>query len=183
MDKTNYAGIDYGLQQSNIDRKTGIRYGVISQNTVGEAWYNDAEPDYGKPTCPKCGNEVLDSRDEKVREDYDSHKDYYCEKCDVSYWCEACFSDEPIGWSYNDEGYELTDCLDNDIIILKSPYFTYAQFCSPCVPGACNLNSPLEEFLSQNRCFCLGHEWFKDGKAPYQFFSVETGEEILPKSK
>ena len=36
------AGIDYGMGQSNVDHATGIRYGVIAQNNVGQAWYDAA---------------------------------------------------------------------------------------------------------------------------------------------
>lgn len=34
-----YSGIDYGMGQTNIDKETGIRYGVINANTLSEhAW-------------------------------------------------------------------------------------------------------------------------------------------------
>jgi len=33
------------------------------------------------------------------------------------------------------------NCLDSDILVTKSPFYTYAPFCSPCVPGAGNLDS------------------------------------------
>ena len=39
-------GIDYGLGKTNIDPKTNIRYGVICQNDVGQAWYDSCEPVY-----------------------------------------------------------------------------------------------------------------------------------------
>jgi hypothetical protein len=52
MSKTEYAGIDYGLGRANVDHETGIRYGVISQHTVGQAWYDSAEAEYGEPHCP-----------------------------------------------------------------------------------------------------------------------------------
>ena len=48
---SDYIGIDYGHGLSNVDKATGIRYGVIGQGTVGAAWY-DIEPDYGEPHCP-----------------------------------------------------------------------------------------------------------------------------------
>ncbi len=181
---TNNPGTDYGNRTSNIDKETGIRYGVISQHTVGEFWYSDAEADYGKPTCPECGGEVLESSDEKVPEEDSCDKDYYCPQCKTSFYSDSCFCDEPIGWSYEDDKYTLTDCLDNDIFVLKSPYFTYAQFCSPCVPGGCNLDSPLniqeikDENYRQNKAYCLGPEWFEKEIAPYPVYSVETGELI-----
>lgn len=61
-------GIDYGLGTTNIDLETGIRYGVISQNEVLQAWADDAEADYGDPTCGHCGNPASDSNDEKDSE-------------------------------------------------------------------------------------------------------------------
>jgi len=57
---TNYIGIDYGRGETNIDKLTGIRFGVINQGEVGQAWFESAEADYGKPTCPKCGNEAIE---------------------------------------------------------------------------------------------------------------------------
>ena len=44
----NNAGIDYGRGLTNIDTETGIRYGVISQNEVLQAWADSSEPDYGE---------------------------------------------------------------------------------------------------------------------------------------
>lgn len=68
-----------------------------------------------------------------------------------------------------------------DLWVFKSPFYTYAQFCSPCAPGACHLSHPLsEEALRppQNKCYCLGHDWFEDNKAPYQVFRVDNNEEV-----
>ena len=56
MKSTEYAGIDYGLGQSNINHDTGIRFGVIHQNAVGQAWFDESEPFYGMLECPECGN-------------------------------------------------------------------------------------------------------------------------------
>ena len=54
-------GIDYGCGMVNVDHATGIRYGVISQGSVLQAWADSAEPDYGEASCPKCGNAVKDT--------------------------------------------------------------------------------------------------------------------------
>lgn len=85
---------------------------------------------------------------------------------------------------YEHDGYKITKCLDNDLMILKSPFFTYAQYCSPCVPGACNLDSPLDHIPNDgsNGCYCLGHDWFDGGKAPYPVFNM-GGAEIFPEVK
>ena len=51
--ETNYKGIDYGLGKTNIDKTSGIRYGVISQHSVGQAWYDESEAYYGTPELIK----------------------------------------------------------------------------------------------------------------------------------
>lgn len=185
--KTNYAGIDYGLGQSNVDSKTGIRYGVISQNSVMPEAMDEVDYDYGDATCPTCGQKAQDSSDHEWAD-----KDYCCPACQESFWSDRCFSDEALGWSYQRDGYKLCDCLNNDIFVLASPFFTYAQFCSPCVPGAGNLDSPLHVNTDASevhqlcadhgiaKTFCLGHDWFEGGKAPYPVYSVETGELVNP---
>lgn len=53
-------GMDYGFGRTNIDLETGIRYGVIPANDLGESWYESAEADYGPPTCGECGNEAVE---------------------------------------------------------------------------------------------------------------------------
>lgn len=130
--------IDYGMGTTNIDVKTGIRYGVISQHDVTQAWADSCKPVYP--------DDLSDD--------------------DMEYA-------EPIGWEYNGDGYELTDCLDSDIFVLNSPFYTYARFCSPCVPGAGNLNDHDENGV---KTYCLGHDWFDDNKAPYPVYSVATNE-------
>jgi hypothetical protein len=39
--KTEYAGIDYGLGRANIDAITGLRFGVISQNSLTPEWFGE----------------------------------------------------------------------------------------------------------------------------------------------
>jgi hypothetical protein len=183
MSETTYAGIDYGLGMSNVDKSNGIRYGVISQHSINLDCMDDVEYDYGKPTCPKCGNEVTDVMPDNWREieleSYTAHgcDDYVCVKCKILLDSGDVFADEPLGWSYDRDGYQLTDCLDSDIFIIRSPYWTRAQYCSPCVPGAGNLDSPCED---GPKTYCLGHDWFEDGQAPYKVYSVADDSEVLP---
>lgn len=106
------AGIDYGMGRSNVDLTTGIRYGVISQHSVSQAWSDSAEPDYGPATCPKCGNEALaiDKCDHDDVEEWGSapHEctDYACEHCRYTFGSESAWGDEPRGWNYSGERWE-----------------------------------------------------------------------------
>jgi hypothetical protein len=164
-------GIDYGNGLTNRHSETGIRFGVIPQNEVGQAWYDSSEAYYGKPHCPKCGNELP--------EDFSDGDACECGH-EVKWMGEECLPDSPLSFSYEQEGYAAECGDDGDIFIVKSPFFTYAQFCSPCAPGACYLLNPLDEPSEDNKCYCFGHDWFEDGKAPYPVYSVETGTLVKP---
>lgn len=167
-------GIDYGLGQSNIDHETGIRYGVIHMNDVGEAWYELSEADYGEATCGECGNEASSSNDAESdmseREWFDG-KDFYCPTCERCFWSDDAYGDEPNGFTFEDSEYKACAGTDGDIFVLKSPYYTRAQFCSPCAPGAVYLTNPIE---GGAKGYCLGHEWFEGGKAPYPVYRVSN---------
>ena len=142
---TKNKGIDYGMGVTNIDVKTGIRYGVINQNEVLQAWCDSSEPYYGEL---EEGEELDDFA-------------------------------EPISFVYEEDGYACNSDEYGDIMICKSPFYTYAQFCSPCAPGACYLMNPLDEPDENNKCYCFSHDGFEDSKAPYPVYSVETGELII----
>jgi hypothetical protein len=168
---TEYAGIDYSLGRSNIDDKTGMRYGVIPANEILQAWTDDSEPEYFY-TCPNCGYEF----------GFDYPLDENCPQCkepfdDYNPWDLL----EPSGWTYSDNEYELHQDGDNpDIWVLKSPYYSYSQFCSPCAPGAGYLLAPLKDQTPENRTLCLGPDWFEDEKPPYPIFEIKTGKRIYP---
>lgn len=211
------AGIDYGMGKTNIDKETGIRYGVIPMHAVTQAWADSSEADYGNAHCPKCGNEAIDY--DQIPEDIESNdycltckhchgnrfrggqnavvrdhrchdcdciepdwadwsgegSDYACLECKYSFMSDEAFGDEPDCWYVDDGEIKATRRCPGDIFILKSPYFTHAQFCSPCAPGAGYLMSPCED---GPKTYCFGHDWFKDGKAPYPVFSVSTLEAV-----
>lgn len=195
---SDYPGLDYSLGRSNYDPETGIHFGVISVNSVNLDLWSEAEADYSPPRCPKCGNEVKASDDPTLFDgieiddivrrggiqaapdgtpDWFDHKDHTCVACKACYRSDEVYGDEAIGYSYDRDGYKLTDCLDNDIMVLASPYYTNAQFCSPCFPGAGNLDTPVED---GPKTFCLGHKWFEDDAAPYPVYRVSDNALIAP---
>ncbi len=176
-------GIDYGLGRTNINMETGIRYGIISQNSVLQAWADSSEPDYGQATCPKCGSDAIacDAITAQDNEEYESGRgcaDWQCDSCQYVFdACEA-FGDEAQSYNYSGNGYELHSCFDNcEIFVTASPFYTLAPYCSPCAPGAGNLDSANDDGV---KTYCLGHDWFDDNKAPYAVYSVATGELVQP---
>jgi len=181
-----YIGLDYGHGTTNIDNETGIRYGVINQNEVLQAWADSAESDYGPAHCPKCGNQA-DTPDafgesfEDGRPDDYTHEafecdDYVCADCKHFFGSESAFGDEPLGFYLDDDEYKASCGEDGDIFIIKSPYYTHSQFCSPCAPGAGYLMNPVE---NGPKTYCFGHDWFDEGKAPYPIFRVSDNSEVL----
>jgi hypothetical protein len=185
------AGIDYGMGKTNLDPKTGIRFGVIPVNALGQAWHDESEADYGKPTCPECEGEVLDPSAEGVDSDAKHHTghgcdDWYCPECKHMLDSSECYPEQPHAWTLDEGEDGLRASMSGydgvDVFVMSSPYFTRATYCSPCAPGACYLLSPNG---NGDKAYCFGHDWFghdwfEDGKAPYPVFLVASGEEIKP---
>lgn len=200
-------GIDYGMGRTNIDVETGIRYGVIPAHDLGQAWYDNSSPYYGPACCPKCGNEAAEydqaeteygaenDGDELSPASRCSYSDWGCVRCGVFFGSDEAYGDEALLHRYGigDDGEALEDADvvatqsgdDCDVFVLRSEYFTFAPFCSPCAPGACYLRDGSYE--GDARAYCFGHDWFWDSRhsggvsiAPYPVFLVSTGEEVYP---
>lgn len=175
-------GIDYGRGLTNVDLRTGIRYGVIPENAV-HWWDEGTSPSFPDPSCPYCGSERMlaafeprkGSKKRARLAALHMGEALYCQVCkhlvsedDASPECDGSYVDK--------DGLQARCGEDGDIFVTLSPYFARAAFCSPCAPGACHL---LSEHDAGERAYCLGHDWF-DGGAPYRVFSVATGEEVFP---
>lgn len=193
---TDYPGIDYGFGKTNIDRETGIRFGVINMNcpSLHEFVWDYVEPDYGEPACPECGNAVTDcdtvedveTADDSAEESKSlryyskgSCADFICESCKLLIDSSDAYGDEPNVHVLDGDGYAGYVDSYNDLLITKSPYYTHAQFCSPCAPGAGHLENACE---SGPKTYCLGHDWFQKGQTPYPVYEVATGK-LVEESK
>ncbi len=178
---SDYIGLDYGLGQTNIDPDTGIRYGVIPMHEVTQAWADSAEEHY-TPTCGKCGNELPEVESIQGQEGIPeiTGDDHYCITCKEIVHHDDAYGDEPDEIFLDDGEYKAVQDSQGDIMILKAPYFTMAQFCSPCAPGAGYIMNPVE---GGPKTYCFGHDWFDDGRAPYPVYSVETGAVVEPEKE
>jgi hypothetical protein len=184
MTTTNYAGINYAMPGSttNTNPKTGIRYGIIPSHSV----------------APEAVSDIYDNGDDLDLRDYlesvrialkSALSDFYHgERLEAS--AESAFealddigdtyqqTGDCVRMVYSRDGYKLETDSDGDVWCFESPFFTYAQFCSPCAPGACYLKNPLDNESPENKCYCLGKDWFDDDDAPcpYPMYSVATGQ-------
>ena len=176
MGKTNYAGIDYGMGRSNIDTDTGIRYGIISQNSLSGESLDDvftAGDDLGYEAMIEELKSNLKNAIDSIISDaggrtYDSvDVDEILEGVDFD-----CY-DSNGPRRYEDGDLTVQTTGDNDLFVFKSEYYTFAQFCSPCVPGAGNLDTPCD---SGPKTYCLGIDWFVDGECPYPVYRIDNDE-------
>jgi hypothetical protein len=175
--ENNYAGIDYSNGKSNIDRNTGIHYGVIPMHEVVQAWADESEP-YYPFVCPHCGEDLPGgSLDDMIRALPEDEENPSCPICEHVLEEDDFEYMDPTSFLYSRDGYEAEQGFDDtDIFIMKSPYFTYAQFCSPCAPGAGYILNTVSKQHSASKTYCFGHDWFDKGKAPYPVYDVNTGE-------
>ena len=198
-------GIDYSLGQSNFNPETGIHFGVIPMDSLAHWAWDSFEPEYGEPTCPKCGNpavgadseiptSVLEEKghmelDDEGMPDFDgdrhdlgyeisSHScgDYACDYCGYLFDGDEAFPEECLGHTLDDGEYKASVDSYNDAFLLDSPYYTTSQFCSPCAPGAGYL---LNFVVDGVKTYCFGPEWFdKEQPCPYPIWKCGTDELI-----
>ena len=178
-------GIDYSLGQSNFNPETGIHFGVIPMDSLAHWAWDSFEPEYGEPTCPKCGCPACDSGgddvpdfDEPENEDIEISGcgDYYCRECRYAFDGDEAFPEECLGHTLDDGEYKASVDAYNDAFLLNSPYYTTSQFCSPCAPGAGYL---LNFVVDGVKTYCFGPEWFdKEQPCPYPVWKCGTDELI-----
>ena len=196
-------GIDYGLGTTNIDKATGIRFGVIPAGNLSEWIYEALELVYPDPCCPKCGRDAQDMidaennwnaahadeieagelSDELTQYCGGSCDDYGCGVCGIYFGSDDLGDIEPIAQKLEDGEYKVygsagSYASSDDLFVELSPYYTFAPFCSPCAPGAVYLRDAGP--AGDARGYCFGHEWFTGGVAPYPVYSVVDDSEVYP---
>ena len=138
---------------ANYDDVAQIHYGAISINSVSPDALDWGGNGWTDETCKFQAMEQGENEDE-FNDDYMPHGD--------------------TDLSFDDGEYQFITVLDNCLLILKSPYYTYARYCSPCLPNAGDLDSTSGHGI---KTYCLGEDFFdEDSPCPYPIFKV--GEEI-----
>lgn len=166
-------GIDYGRGMTNVSNvlvpgdSEPIRFGVISQNEVLQAWCDESEADYGDPHCPACGAQL----DDDVCDGDECECGY-----EIGWVGDECYGDEPLSHFVDDGEYRAKSDSYGDIFITKSPYYTRCGYCSPCAPGAGYNTDPGDDC----KAFCFGPDWF-DGPPPHPIYRVSDGVMVCQK--
>ena len=160
-------GYDYGRGLTNVSdvtfpgTNTVVRFGVIPQHELLQAWCDESEAHYGSPHCPACGDQLDD----------DVCDGHVCE-CgyEIDWVGEECYGDEPLSHYVDDGEYQAESDSYGDIFITRSPYYAVCGYCSPCAPGAGYLTDKGEDCAA----FCFGPDWY-DGPPPHDIYEVATG--------
>lgn len=184
---TGYIGIDYSGGTVNRDAETGIHYGIISQLSLNPEALDDIQrggddldfEDFKEELKGKLEvaiNRVLDEaglRDDQASNYVDDIIDDIIDDLEFDGY-------EGTGdctrYKYSDEKEDLIarTTSDGEVFVIKSKFYTHCQFCSPCVPGAGNLDVPV---AGGPKTYCFGPDWFdKENPCPYPIYEVATGE-------
>jgi len=159
----------------NMNLDTGIHYGCISQNSLNMESMDDW---YDKDACYDEIKKEIEDGIEGVLSDYLEPVDIQ-ETIDtaIERFNDSYQNDEPQFY-YEDADYSAQYSQSLCCwIISKSPYYTYCKGCSPCVPNAGDLDSPVtpDDYVSNmsvKRAYCLPKEFFDGEVAPYEYFEV-----------
>jgi hypothetical protein len=163
--------IDYGFSQTNIDKNTGIRYGVIPVRELSDHFWETMQNEAIDMDYQEALGEIRDNvkaalksalSDYAIQSDLDQIAQNVVDELEFEYESTG----DNVRYSYQSEGLEFFTTSDGDVFVTKSPYFTYCNFCSPCAPGAGYLTSEGSEIA-----YCLGPEWFSE-KAPYVIHKI-----------
>ncbi len=161
----------------NTDPKTGIRYGVIPLHDLDpyfayEEFYDNSE------------NLAIKEIELEIDELFEPIKEFAKEReldkeTDIEELKNAIKEDVFENWDesedsllYEHDGYKI-QLIDRDLFIAESPYVTLGPLCSPCAPGAVYL--PDADGKRGFMAYCLPKECFEDGKAPYEYITIEEG--------
>lgn len=182
----------------NYDEKTGIRYGVISPHTISPFALDDIYQNGTDPICESGKEELIND----LKEFCESHYLDF-DRIDTIQFVDQYYEhyESPDGqMDYSDKDYDLHVSGDNfGIFVMRSPYYTYCRGCSPCAPGAGDLNNPVDPDTAQKddtagysgwmagsaKTLCLGPEWFDQdndqysSKIPYRVFRVDNDQEVI----
>jgi hypothetical protein len=175
------SGIDYGRGKTNIDADTGIRYGVIHNNRLGEFAWSEIQARGVDVDYEDAREELLSSLAHAVKsvlEDYSTHFDAKEIAEDIADGLDIEYQNtgDCTRYHYEEDGEMAVTfdvASDGDIFITHSAFYALCSFCSPCAPGAGSLESP-----GGVKAYCLGPDWFNKGEMPYKCFRVSDDSEV-----
>jgi len=177
----------------NYDEKTGIAYGVSSPNALNGDALNDIYANGNDPHYENGKEELIDDL-KAFCENHNIRFDRINTDSFIDEFSDSYQGNDDGQCDYSDNDYDLHVSGDGfGIFVMKSPYYTYCRKCSPCAPGAGDLNHPVPpEFWNDKieypgqwtdliKAYCLDKSFFDDdcAKIPYRVFRVDNDQEVV----
>jgi hypothetical protein len=185
---------------ANFNEELGIRYGVISPHSISSWSLDEIYQNGTDPIYEELKNDLIDPI-RKHLNNFGFSVGQIDEVIDplIDNFNESYESDGSGIMDYSDKEYDLHVSGDNfGIFVMKSPYYTWCKPCSPCAPGAGDLDNPADThtFMIEGdkqvdypgyseKTLCLGPEWFDkeeseySKKIPYRVFRVDNDQEVI----
>ncbi len=189
----------------NYDEKTVIHYGVISPHSIRAECIDDWQTCGTDPYYEAVKEELIRPVREHLSKyglsigEIDEVLDPLIEIYNNSY------EDQYGVIDYEDADYTIHVAEDSfGVFIIKSPYYTFCRPCSPCAPGAGDLDNPaqidrrykrdnpLSGYGSALKTYCLPAEFFDSGypdfdpdkpKVPYAVYRVDNDQVVTPEKE
>lgn len=133
---------------TNYNPETGIAYGVVSMNSLADWAFEEfvadgtnlsAEAAYADWSEGLSADEIANGADDFWNEYRVDEENWVLEKDGLKLGL-SWLGGAPLVW------------------VFESPHTTTATPCSPCVPGAGDLDTPSDDGI---RCYTLPTEWFE----------------------
>lgn len=158
-----HVGIDYPSMGNRGSEE--YRYGLISPHNLADWFWEVVESIY-IPRCGHCGEEI---DEEEIPET--------CPSCGEEIDEEEIYGEEPDRTVIDEDGIQGL-VSDTEVWITDSPYYMRGTFCSPCAPGAVDLDAPT---IDGPKAYCPPHDWYREGEAPHLIFRVSDNTVVYPK--
>jgi hypothetical protein len=138
-----------GVQPSNINPETGVRYGVVALHSLEDWVWEEFWQNGTNETWEYAKREWLaenPNHDEDSEEFQEWNESWECDEQEYSLECDGM----KLELSYLG-GAPL-------VFVLQSPYISRARECSPCVPNAGDLDSKDADGVE---CYDLPADWYR----------------------
>lgn len=166
------SGIDYGCGLANVDKANGIRYGVIHANRMPPWFWDTVQSEGADLDYESAMSAIKDDiksalksalSDCSLSADYDELAQTVLDSIEIEY--QSAGDCTRYRYESPDKDLIFETSSDGTIFVIKSRYYALCSYCSPCAPGAGDLESE-----GGIKTYCLPVDWFNDGegnKAPY----------------
>ena len=140
-------GIDYGNGQTNIDKETGIRFGVLPVNSLNwdaldeilQRGKDVGFEQFKQETVKTVRDAVLEALDFLPKHCAESLADRCAQAAETSSELGEGYESDECHYSFETEDTKLL-LRGQYVWVLKSPHIVRCALCSPCCPGAGNLD-------------------------------------------